>query len=220
MRIRAVIFDMDGILIDSEPFWRQAEIEVFGTVGLHLTEQQCMETTGLRIDEVVALRHAQHPWSTPSQAEIAHSIVSRVAELVTERGVPLPGVEGAIEAVRHAGLRLALASSSSMFLIQTNLRALGLDGMFEVVQSAEGEPLGKPHPGVYLKTAALLRVDPVDCLAIEDSVNGVISAKAARMRTVAIPEGHATGDPRYGVSDFQLSSLLDFPALLERLLEG
>ena len=220
MQIRAVIFDMDGILIDSEPFWRQAEMEIFGTVGLHLTEQQCMETTGLRIDEVVALRHAQHPWSAPSQADISESIVARVAALVTEHGISLPGVESAIEAVRRFGLRLALASSSSTFLIETTLRALNLGERFEVIQSAELEPLGKPHPRVYLKTAGLLQVDPVACLAIEDSLNGVISAKAARMRTVAIPEAHATDDPRFGVSDFQLPSLVEFPALLERLLEG
>lgn len=122
-----------------------------------------------------------------------------------------------MEAVRRSGLRLALASSSSTFLIETTLRALGLQQVFEVVESAELEPLGKPHPGVYLNTARRLAVDPVRCLAIEDSLNGVIAAKAARMTTVAIPEAHAQADPRFRVADHQLASLLEFPALLESL---
>ena len=75
--LQACIFDMDGVLLDSEPFWRQAEREVFATVGLDLTEQDCMETMGVRIDEVVALRHSQKPWSSPSCPNVAEQIVER-----------------------------------------------------------------------------------------------------------------------------------------------
>ncbi len=89
---KACIFDMDGVLLDSEPFWRQAEREIFATVGLNLTEEDCMETMGVRIDELVVYRHSQKPWNTPSCAEIANKIQLRVAELVKEKGTRLPGV--------------------------------------------------------------------------------------------------------------------------------
>ncbi|MCA9790564.1 MAG: HAD hydrolase-like protein, partial [Candidatus Eremiobacteraeota bacterium] len=113
MAIAAILFDMDGILIDSEPFWRRAEVEEFGAVGLKLTEDDCHQTTGLRIDEVVAFRHAQQPWSEPSQAEVAERITARVAELVATQGQPLGGARQALEAARQTGLQLGLASSST-----------------------------------------------------------------------------------------------------------
>ncbi|MCB9595510.1 MAG: hexitol phosphatase HxpB [Sandaracinaceae bacterium] len=205
--MQAAIFDMDGLLIDSEPLWRAAEIEVFATVGLHLTDAQCEETTGLRIDEVVAVRHAEAPWTDPPQARIVERIVDRLIALVSERGEPLPGVDHALARCRQDGLRLALASSSPMRIIDATLARLGLADTFEVVTSAETERYGKPHPAVFLRCAETLGVPPTACLVFEDSLNGVIAAKAARMRCVAVPE---KPDPRFAIADRVLASLVDF----------
>lgn len=218
MAITAILFDMDGILIDSEPFWRKAEVEEFGAVGLKLTEQDCHQTTGLRIDEVVAFRHAQHPWSTPSQAEVAERITARVAELVRRLGQPLQGAPEALEAARQTGLPLGLASSSTYRLIECTLESLGLVGFFDIIHSAQEEALGKPHPAVYLAAAAKLGVAAPHCLAIEDSLNGVIAAKAARMTVVAIPEAHQQSDPRFGVADHRLAGLEGLVDLLPVLV--
>ena len=203
--MRAAIFDMDGLLIDSEPLWRQAEIEVFRTVGLELTDEECKETTGLRIDEVVAFRHAQQPWSDPSRDAITARIVDRLIELVRERGEALPGAGDAIARCREAGLSLALASSSPRRIIDATLEKLGL--AFEIIASAEDDRYGKPHPSVFLRTAEMLGVPPTECLVFEDSVNGVIAAKAARMHVIAVPE-HP--DARFAIADRVLGSLLDY----------
>lgn len=211
--LQACIFDMDGVLLDSEPFWRQAEIEVFATVGLHLTEEDCMETMGIRIDEVVAWRHHQKPWAEPSQAVICERIVDRMVELVRERAKPLPGVYEALDFVRSQGLKLALASSSSTRLIRAVLEGLGLLDAFPIVHSAETEEYGKPHPAVFLTTAGLLGVPPTGCLVIEDSFNGVLAAKAARMTVVAIPEPAVADDPRFVIADARLRSLEELGTL-------
>jgi len=96
------------------------------------------------------------------------------------------------------------------------LAALDLGEAFEVVHSAEDEPYGKPHPGIYLTAAERLGVDPVACVAIEDSVAGVVAAKAARMAAVAVPEDR--GDPRFGIADAVLDSLADLAGWLDGVL--
>lgn len=207
--LRAVIFDMDGLLIDSEPLWWEAEIEGFARVGLRMTPADCAQTTGVRIDEVVAQRFRERPWTGASQAQVTAGIVARVIALIGARGEAKPGVAHAVDGARRRGLRLALASSSPLAIIEAVLARLGLAGAFEVVCSAEHEPLGKPHPGVYLTTAARLGEDPRRCLAVEDSLNGVIAAKAARMRCLAVPDTHAAGDPRLALADRVLPSLAD-----------
>lgn len=209
----AAIFDMDGLLIDSEPAWRRAEIEVFGEVGLTLTDAQCRETTGLRIDEVAAFHFARAPWEGPSTQEIATRIVDAMVENVSARGEPM---EGAIETVALAAARgpLALASSSPRRLIDATLTRLGIADRFAVVTSAEDDRYGKPHPAVYLRAADALGVAPTRCLVFEDSLNGVISAKAARMRCVAVPE---EPDPRFALADLTLGSLSELPGHLDAL---
>lgn len=188
MRVQAVCFDMDGVLVDSEPLWHEAEIHEFGVLGLKLTPADCMRTTGLRIDEVVAYWRARHPWTGPDAAEVAARIVARVIALIERRGEARPGAREAVAFLAGRGLRLALASSSDEALIAAVLRRLGLDGAFEVVCSAQREAHGKPHPAVYLRAAGLLGLPPHACLAIEDSANGLRSAVAAGMPVIAVPD--------------------------------
>src|SRR5688572_6329284 len=89
--VRALLFDMDGLLIDSEPLWHEAEIYGFSLAGLCLTPEQCLETTGLRVDEVVRFRYAQDPWASPDQTVITAAIVERLVALVHAQGVLKPG---------------------------------------------------------------------------------------------------------------------------------
>ncbi len=215
--IRAVIFDMDGLLIDSEPLWRLAEVEVFNAIGVPLTEELAFTTMGLRTDELVEHWSARYPWQDPTHKEIEARIDSRVVELVRERGTPLPGVLDLVTFFRDRGLPLAIASSSTSELIATVVHQIGLAGAFQVLQSAEHEPYGKPHPGVYIAAANALGVPPTDCLAFEDSANGLLAAKAARMRCIAVPEPAVRNDRRFCIADAVLDSLTDFrPELLDR----
>jgi len=216
--LRALLFDMDGLLIDSEPLWHEAEIYAFGLAGLTLTPEQCLETTGLRADEVVAYRHARAPWSAPSPEEVTAALVARVVELIHAKGALMPGVSEALAFARGSGLRVALASSSLYVIIDAVLDRFGLRSAFEVVHSAEEEARGKPAPDVYLTAARKLGVAPAACVALEDSPNGVVAAKEAGMLCIAIPEPVLREDPRLARADALLSSLFEVGAgLLEKL---
>ena len=214
---RALIFDMDGVLIDSEPLWRRAEIAEFARVGLKLDEADCLKTTGQRIDETVEFWFERAPWRGASCREVAEAIVARVIELIEREGEPMPGVVEAIDWSRREGWRLGLASSSPRRLIDCVLTRLKIGRAIEVAHSAEHEIAGKPHPAVYLSTANALGIDPIACVAVEDSVNGVLSALAAGMRCIAIPPAETKDDPRFAQATICLKSLLELPDALNSL---
>jgi mannitol-1-/sugar-/sorbitol-6-/2-deoxyglucose-6-phosphatase len=213
-RAGAVIFDMDGLLIDSEPLWVRAEIEVFRAVGLALAPADCGRTKGLRVDDVVAYWETQTSggFAEAGRAvplgEVEQRLVRRVAELIASEGEPLAGAREAVKLARDAALPIALASSSPMPIIRAALERLGLAAAFDAVHSAETETYGKPHPAIFLRTAEALGVAPPACLVLEDSLNGVIAAKAARMACIAVPEAHPHHDPRFVLADEVLGSLV------------
>ena len=205
--LQAVVFDMDGILIDSEPFWRESEIEVFGRCGIHLSEADCLQTAGMRIGEVARFWFERRPWNGPAPEVVAEDILRGVIRRVRERGAAMPGLHHAIILFQSRGLRLALASSSASSLIDAVLDRLELRMYFEAVCSAENESRGKPHPDVYLSAAAQLGLPPESCLAVEDSIAGVQAAKAAGMKCIAVPLPEIRTDPRYSPADVILDSL-------------
>jgi HAD superfamily hydrolase (TIGR01509 family) len=205
--LAAAIFDMDGLLTESESRWRRAEREMADELGLPLTEADLEATMGVRMGDVARRWFDAHPWlQPPTPAQVADRVVDRVVEL-TAGAVPLEGVPEAIERCRRRGLRLALCSSSPPRLIDSLLDRLDLADRFEVVHSADGDAHGKPHPLPYLLTAAELGVEPSQCLVFEDSFSGCVSAKAAGMVTVAVPDPALRGDVRFGVADAVLASL-------------
>lgn len=197
---------MDGVLLDSEPFWQDAEIQAFTGVGLDFTRDHAIETMGMRINEVVALRYEQSPWVGKSPQEVEDEIMNDVVARVGREGQPLPGVTEAVGFLRSKGVRLALASSSYEILIDAVIRRLGLSDVFEFTYSAQHEQFGKPHPAVYLTAAAKLGLDPSQCVAIEDSVNGMRSAKAAGYGCIAVP-APAVDRSQFAPADVVLPSL-------------
>jgi HAD superfamily hydrolase (TIGR01509 family) len=208
--IQAVIFDMDGVLIDSEPLWRIAETRAMNAIGVPMVEEDGFLTMGLRTDEVVEFWYARYPWNEPSKTEVEGAIVGNLIGLIEERGEPLPGAVDAVRGARAAGYRVGLASSSAMEIIEAVLRKIGLGDGFDVRQSAEHETYGKPHPAVYIGCARALGIAPADCVALEDSPAGVLAAKAARMTCIAIPPPELRDDPRYCIADLQLDSIEQF----------
>jgi len=215
-----VVFDLDGLLIDSEPFWRRAEIEIFGGLGLVLNELDVRQTMGLRIDDAVRHWWDRFPWEGMTPVEVERAVTARVAELIEDEGVPMPGALEVIDLCQHRSIPMAVCSGSYAVVIEAAMDKLGITSSMSAWHSAEWEPLGKPHPGAYLTTAAKLGVDPIACLAFEDSFYGAISAKAARMRAVAVPEPAALGSPRWGFCDLVLASLEEFDSAALDLLEG
>jgi len=199
---------MDGVLVDSEPIWRTVEQEVFAGVGIEVTDEDLSETMGVRVADVVEGWHRRKPWDHPSREEVARSIVERVAQAIARDGAFNQEAIAAIDYVDGLGLRLALASSSPMSLIREVLSIGGLGDRFEVVLSAEEEERGKPDPAVYLSAARELGVSPERCLAVEDSINGVRSAKAAGMVCVAVPVSGVTDG--FEGADLVLGSIAEF----------
>jgi beta-phosphoglucomutase-like phosphatase (HAD superfamily) len=207
--IEAVLFDMDGILVDSEPVWRAVEQEVFAGLGLELTDEDLRETMGVRIADVVELRYRTYPWEEPTREAVVDEIVGGVAHAIADGGALNEGAARAVDYVRGLGLRAGLASSSPMSLIRAVLSMGGLADRFDVVLTAEDEERGKPDPAVYLSAARRLGVAAERCLAVEDSINGVRSAKTAGMVCVAVPAEPAADDG-FGGADLVLRSIAEF----------
>jgi len=179
---------MDGLLVDSEPLWRQAMIDVFARHGVHLSDDLCRTTKGMFVVDVACHWHERSPWPGPGPAAVAQEIVEAVADLLARRSELKPGVSHALSFCRARVPQLALASSSSSRLIDVVLARFDLARWFDVVHSAESEPAGKPDPAVFLTTAALLGVSPTACVVLEDSPAGVAAATAAGMGCIAVPE--------------------------------
>ena len=208
MTIEATLFDMDGLLIDSEVLWHEAEIEIFGGLGVDLDESTDRSTKGLFVGEVVDYWYDRYPWSGPSKADVVDQLLSRVGELIEFKGRLLPGAERAI-ALASARGPVALASSTPLALIERALDHFGLRDRFASLHSAEFEPYGKPHPGVFLSAAAALGVGPDRCLVLEDSAAGVLAAKAGRMTVVAVPTPSDRKFAVFSLADLLLDSLED-----------
>ncbi len=207
-QILAAIFDMDGLLIDSEPLWDQAELEVISSLGVDVTRRHEMpDTLGLRIDMVVDLWYAMQPWSGPSKQEVTDRIIQRTLSLVEEKRPLLPGVREALALCKAEGLKVGLASASPLSMLEKVLALFELSDYFDALASAQTLPYSKPHPQVYLDCAAKLGVDPLTCVALEDSVNGMIAAKAARMRAIVVPAEENREDARYALANVRLESL-------------
>ncbi len=208
--MKAAIFDMDGLLVDSEPFWRKAEIQGFGEIGMTLTEDDCRKTMGYRLDEVVVLwmGSSQSPEDVVARDTIEKRILHLVAEFIRTEARPMPGVQHAIDLCRKAGLKIAIASSSPLVLIEAVVERFGFQDTFDTIHSAQFETHGKPHPAVFLTAAQKLGVLPQECVVFEDAFHGVIAALAAKMRTIAIPDPAERKNPRYFAADYILPSLL------------
>lgn len=208
--VLAAIFDMDGLLIDSEPLWDQAEMDVFSTLNIDLTRRnELPDTLGLRIDQVVRMWHETLPWNGPSQEEVTQRIISRALTLVEETRPLLPGVEQALKLCKAEGLKIGLASASPLHMLERVLTLFELRDYFDVLASAEALPYSKPHPQVYLDAAARLGVDPLNCVTLEDSVNGMVATKAARMRSIVIPAKEHADDARWSLANAKLTSLME-----------
>ena len=208
--IQAVIFDMDGLLIDSEPLWRRAQRAAYKTVGFEIQNEDMYKLMGTRVNEVVEYYYRKHPWTGPSQKDIETLIVDNLIASIKAEGKMRPGVHHALAICKQANLPLAIASSSSNKIIDTVLETLKIRGEFDVIYSAEHEPFGKPHPGVFITTSQLLGVSPDNILVFEDAPSGVLAAKAAKMYCIAIPDPETRNHPFIQIADRVMDSLEDF----------
>jgi HAD superfamily hydrolase (TIGR01509 family) len=212
----AVIFDMDGVLIDSEPLWKIAMEEVFHKVECPLLREDFQHTVGLRIDEVVSYWYTKVGWKKYSEQEVEELIMKRMVDLIHQNGAPLVGVLETIAFLKENKIKIGLATSSYTVLIKAVLETLKIEYEFDFVHSAENEKFGKPHPAVYLTVANNLNISPLKCLVVEDSLNGIVSGKAARMKVVCVPEKTHKPDSKLGLADFTFDTMSDLLIALNK----
>lgn len=206
--IEAVVFDLDGVLLDSEQVWDEVREQLVKERGGRWHERAQTEMMGMSSSEWSRYMHNELGVPDPPE-EISADVVRRLEEVYRKR---LPLIDGAIEAVERLAARwpLGLASSSNREVIDLVLELSGLARFFRVTVSSEEVSRGKPAPDVYLEAARSLGVPPERCAAVEDSHNGIRSAKAAGMRVIAIPNQHyPPGEEALSLADVRLSSLAE-----------
>jgi HAD superfamily hydrolase (TIGR01509 family) len=204
----AVVFDLDGVLLDSEQVWDEVREQLVRERGAHWHEGAQREMMGMSSVEWSQYMHDDLGLADPPEA-ISAEVVRRMEERYRSR---LPLIDGAREAVERLAGRwpLGLASSSNREVIDLVLELSGLAQFFRVTVSSEEVARGKPAPDVYLEAARRLEVRPEGCVAIEDSENGIRSAKAAGMRVVAIPNPHyQPRDEALALANVTLDSLAE-----------
>jgi HAD superfamily hydrolase (TIGR01509 family) len=209
--IEAVVFDLDGVLIDSEQVWDEAREQLAEERGGRWHPQAQRDMMGMSSTEWSRYMHERIGLPEPPE-EINREVVERLMAIYREH---LPAITGAREAVERLAARwpLGLASSSNRELIDLALELLGVKDLFAATVSSEEVARGKPAPDVYLEVARRLGVDPIRAAAVEDSHNGILAAKAAGMRVLAIPNRHfPPGEEALAQADVVLDSPAELTA--------
>lgn len=214
MKLDTVIFDMDGLLIDSEPLWKEAADELLLKYEKQLSPKQYNITTGLRTREFLQHWFIHFNIPTANIATDEQVLVDKVIGLVKEKGKAMPGVEHIFRFFIERNFKIGLASSSPLELIHVVTGILGIGAYLHTVSSAAGLPYGKPHPEVYLNCAKALHSLPQTCICFEDSFNGLIAVKAAKMKCVIVPGFHDTKAPKWEAADMKISTLNNFNELI------
>lgn len=201
---------MDGLLIDSEPLWQEAGAAMLGSFNIVLTDEQYRSSTGLRTPEWIDHWFGHFGISKEKAIESIGFTENTAIEKIRESGKAMPGVNYIMEFFKERGFKIGLASSSPMRLIEMVTDLLEIRSYIDVFTSAEKLAYGKPHPQVFIDCADALGSAPRQCLVFEDSFNGLIAAKAAKMKCVVIPHAESFGEARWSAADLKLNSLEQF----------
>ncbi len=208
--INTVLFDMDGLLLDTEPLWGECMMRIAEKHGIPITGDRFKETTGLRIYEVTEYWSVKYPWKGSTHSDVAEEILDDIIETSKSRAGVLKGVVETLELLKRYNFKIGLASSSPSRMINTLVAHFHLHHYFDCITSADAVALGKPHPAVFLHCAENLKSSPMQCVVLEDSVNGMIAGKAARMKVIVVPDALHFHDPKFALADKKLNSLEDF----------
>ena len=209
MKLNTVIFDMDGLIIDSEPLWYEAAQETLKVFNVSMSEEAYNTTTGLRTPEFLEHWFRIFDIDKIHLAKTETEILERLIYKINTKGNMMQGVVHAINVFSDLNFKIGLASSSPFRVIHAVLDKLQLTHHFSAIASAEHLDYGKPHPQVFLDCARSLQSDPASCICIEDSFNGLIAAKAAKMKCIIVPHPSQFEMARWNIADLKISSLAD-----------
>lgn len=212
MRFAAVVFDMDGVLVDSEPMHVDAMRQLLRPYGIAYTDSENEEFFGFTDPEVFRVLRARYGLE-PDDHALTQRRAALLVELARKRTVPMPGVPDVPKALHGLGYRLAVASSTALDVIRATVDVLGIAALFETLVSGLEVGRGKPAPDVFVETARRLGLAPATCLVVEDSRNGLLAAKAAGMACAAIP-CPATTHEDFSEADWRLDALPELLPIL------
>lgn len=207
MALKAVIFDMDGVLVDSEGFWARAEQEVFSSYGVQVTDELAAQTKYMTTTEVTEFWYGKFPWKDPDISSVEQQVVSKVIELIQLENCTMAGIQEFIMTLKSKNYKIGLATNAPLKVADAVLEKLQVREFFDAVHSSEFEENGKPHPAVYLTSAQQLGISPEHCIAIEDSHSGLKAAKAAGMKTIVFTNNDESID--FDLADFTIHDFKD-----------
>jgi sugar-phosphatase len=200
---------MDGLLLDTEPLWGKSMMRIAQKHQIPILAHQFKETTGLKIHEVVAYWAIKYPCNGASVQDIAEEIIDDIIALSKAEGRVMPGVIPLLKNLTKKGFKLGVATSSPTRMLEELIAFFELKPYFIELSSADTVGYGKPHPAVFLHCAAQMNSEALNCLVFEDSFNGIIAAKAARMKVIAVPDELHFNEPRFAAADKKIRSLED-----------
>jgi HAD superfamily hydrolase (TIGR01509 family) len=218
--IRAVVFDFDGLILDTEEPIYRSWLEVYEAHGESLPFERWVQTVGSTTADFHPQHHLEERLGRPLSQDVIDRRIGRRTELILAQQL-LPGIVEHLDAARSLGLKVGVASSSTRDWVRGHLDRLGILDRFECVRCRDNVSNAKPAPDLYIAVLDCLGVSPSEALAIEDSPNGVIAAKRAGMRCVAIPN-NITASLDLSHADLVLRALSEvtLPELLQRLDPG
>jgi len=213
----AVIFDLDGVLADSEPWWNQIDSKLLAEYGVTYRGEYHLNVLGVSYRLAVEFYKNAFHLSAPVE-ELTRRRGQIAIEFFANRVGLFPSTKTTLEKLRQMKLRLAVATSSVSASARPFLERAGIKSSFEVIVTGDQVERGKPHPDIYLRVAEKLGIFADACLVIEDALSGVVAAKAANMRVAAIPDKRFVDAREYEKeADYVLGSLSEIPALIRRV---
>ena len=203
---KAFIFDMDGVLIDSEPLWQQTELDLLHGYGIPITEQELARTRGM--PSVPVLRYASELYQKPLDIEkVAQELLDLAISNILKAKPLMQGVTETLELLARHDIKIAIASASPRYMLDNIVQSCGIADYFSYIASGAELAYSKPHPAVYLQAAKGLGIEPAECVGIEDSKPGMISVKAASMSCIVIPNELDFHENYWALADFKLAKM-------------
>ncbi|WP_373778572.1 hexitol phosphatase HxpB [Glaesserella sp.] len=215
---KAFIFDMDGLLINSEPYWRQAGVEVLNRHGVPVTLADMFRLTGMPSSAVVASACEYYQCNHINQTQVVGELLERAIGLILEQKPLMTGVKETLELLSTNQIKMAIASASPRKMLEDIVESCNIAHYFSYISSAAELEYNKPHPQVYLHAMQKLGLSPNECVGLEDSKVGMVAVKAASMACIVVPSREQWREPCWDLADAKLNSLLNIDeGLLKRI---